>query len=193
MIKLFLDSSTNLLYVALSKENELLDYTIRLSRNDHAKHVVDRIDMLLKRNDLTIDNVEEIIVGCGPGSYTGLRVSVMVSKMLSYTKNIKLSTVSSLYFLSSGYDFKKAPMIDARNDNVFSAIYDEDKIIVEDALRTTEELRELAKTHGAKPVLLNDIHYEVSISNILKNKKEVKDIHDFEPNYLRKTQAERDL
>ena len=151
------------------------------------------IDMLLKRNDLTIDNVEEIIVGCGPGSYTGLRVSVMVSKMLAYTKNIKLSTVSSLCFLSSGYDFKKAPMIDARNDNVFSAIYDEDKIIVEDALRTTEELRELAKTHEAKPVLLNDIHYEVSISNILKNKKEVKDIHNFEPNYLRKTQAERDL
>src|SRR5690554_2578576 len=113
MKKLFLDSSTNLLYVAVSEENELLDFTIRLSRNDHSKHVVDRIDLLLKRNNLTIDDIDEIIVGHGPGSYTGLRVSVMVSKMLAYTKNIKLSSVSSLYFLSSGYKGKKAPMIDA--------------------------------------------------------------------------------
>lgn len=193
MIQLFLDSATNLLYVAISKDGKLLDYTIRLSRNDHAKYVVDRIDMLLKRNDLTIDDVKEIIVGRGPGSYTGLRVSVMVSKMLAYTKNIKLSSVSSLYFLASGYDFKKAPMIDARNDNVFCAIYSGEKQIVEDALRTTEELRELAKEHDAKPILLTDTKYEVSVSNILKKKKEVKDIHGFVPNYLRKTQAERDL
>ena len=55
--------------------------------------------MLLKRNNLTIDDVEEIIVGHGPGSYTGLRVSVMVSKMLAYTKGIKLSSVSVYIFI----------------------------------------------------------------------------------------------
>lgn len=193
MMQLFLDSATNLLYVAVSKNGELLDFTIRLSRNDHAKYVVDRIDMLLKRNELTIDDIDEIIVGHGPGSYTGLRVSVMVSKMIAYTKNIKLSSVSSLYFLASGYDYKKAPMIDARNNNVFSAIYEGENMIEEDALRTTEALRNLARTHKAKPILLTDTNYEVSLTEILKKKEEVKDIHNFVPNYLRKTQAENDL
>lgn|SRR5690554_4214406 len=193
MKRLFLDSSTNLLYIAISEHSDLLDYTIRLSRNDHSKYVVDRIDMLLKRNNLTIDDINEIVVGHGPGSYTGLRVSVTVSKMIAYTKNIKLSSVSSLYFLASGYNFKKAPMIDARNNNVFCAIYDKDEVILKDALRDTETLREQAKKHGARPLLLNDETYEISIKEILKKKQEVKDIHSFAPNYLRKTQAERDL
>lgn len=193
MKRLFLDSSTKLLYVAISEDEKLVDYTIRLSRNDHSKYLIDRIDMLLKRNNLTIDDIKEIIVGHGPGSYTGLRVSVMVSKMLAYTKNIKLSSVSSLYFLASGYNFKKAPMIDARSNNVFCAIYDNEKIILNDALRDTETLRKLAKKHKAKPILLDEENYEVSISAILKHKKEVKDVHSFVPNYLRKTQAEREL
>lgn len=193
MKRLFLDSSTKLLYIAISEDEKLLDYTIRLSRNDHSKYLVDRIYMLLKRNNLTIDDIKEIIVGYGPGSYTGLRVSVMVSKMLAYTKKIKLSSVSSLYFLASGYNFKKAPMIDARNNNVFCAIYDNENIILEDGLRDTLTLRKIAKKHNAKPILLNDENYEVSISAILMKKEEVKDIHRFVPKYLRKTQAERDL
>lgn len=193
MIQLFLDSSTNLLYVAVAKDGELIDFTIRISKQDHSKYLVDRIDMLLERNNLSIDDINEIIVGHGPGSYTGLRVSVMVSKMIAYTKGIKLSSVSSLYFLSSGYDFTKAPMIDARNKNVFSAIYSGEEVLLHDGLRATDSVREIAKEYHAKPILLNDFNYEISIKNILKKKEEVKDIHNFTPNYLRKTQAERNL
>lgn len=193
MITLFLDSSTTLLYVALSNEEGMMDHSIRISRNDHSKYVVDRIQMILERNELTLDDISEIVVGHGPGSYTGLRVSVMVSKMLAYTRNIKLSSVSSLYFLASGYDFLKAPMIDARNDNVFCAIYDGEEVLLEEGLRKTQDLREIAKAYHAKPVLLNDFNYEVNLDNILKKKEEVKDVHNFVPQYLRKTQAERDL
>lgn len=191
MKRLFLDSSTNLLYVAIAEDEELLDATIRLSRNDHSKHVVDRIDMILKRNNLTINDIKEIVVGEGPGSYTGLRVSVTVSKMLAYTKGIKLSSVSSLFFLSSGYKGAKAVMIDARNNNVFSAIYDEDKTLLEEALRATEDLREIAVKFDAKAILLDDVNYEISIPLILKKKREVKDVHEFVPRYLRVSQAER--
>ncbi len=193
MITLFLDSSTTLLYVALANEEGMIDHSIRISRNDHSKFVVDRIEKILERNELTIDDIGEIVVGHGPGSYTGLRVSVMVSKMLAYTKNIKLSSVSSLYFLASGYNFIKAPMIDARNDNVFCAIYDGEEVLLNEGLRKTDDLRLLAKEYHAKPILLNDFNYEVNLDVILKKKEEVKDVHDFVPQYLRKTQAERDL
>lgn len=193
MMQLFLDSSTTLLYIAIAEDGIMIDHTIRISKQDHSKHLVDRIDMLLKRNEMAIDDIDEIIVGHGPGSYTGLRVSVMASKMLAYTKDIKLSSVSSLYFLSSGYNYLKAPMIDARNNNVFCAIYDEDEVLLEDGLRDTECLREIAKEYHAKPILLNDFNYEINLKKILRKKEEVKDIHSFVPNYLRKTQAERDL
>ncbi len=193
MKQLFIDSSTNVLYMAIGNRGFLMDYTIRIGKKDHSKHIVDRINELLKRRDLSIDDIKQIYVGKGPGSYTGIRSSVMVAKMLAYTKNIELFEVSSLYFLSSGYNMIKAPMIDARNGNVFCGIYSDDENLLHDGLRKTEDIRRIAQEYHAKPILLDDFHYEVNISNIIKMSKKVNDIHSFTPNYLRKTQAERNL
>ncbi len=187
MKQLFIDSSTNLLYIAVANNGHLIEETIRIGRKDHAKYVVERIDLLLKRRDTKLEDIKEIYVGSGPGSYTGLRVSVMVAKMLAYTKNITLYEVSSLYFLSSGYDFIKAPMTDARNGNVFSAIYDDELTLLPDGLRKTEDVQNLAISFNAKPILLDEYHYEVDIKKIIKQAKKVEDIHSLEPKYLRQT------
>lgn len=194
MIKrqLFFDSSTNLLYIAIGNNGQLIEHTIRIGKQDHSKHIVDRINELLKRRDLTINHIDKIYVGKGPGSYTGIRSSVMVAKMLAYSKNIELYEISSLFFLSSGYPGLKAPMIDARNGNVFSAIYSDDEALLQDDLRNTESLKEIALNYHAQPILLHDFHYEVDLMKIMNMAKKVKDIHGFIPNYARKTQAERD-
>lgn len=193
MRQLFIDSSTNLLYVAIGNDGILIEESIRIGRKDHAKHIVDRIDLILKRRRLTIDDIDSIYVGSGPGSYTGLRISVMVAKMLAYTKGIELYEVSSLYFLASGYDHIKAPMIDARNGNVFGGIYDHEDVLLKDGLRKTEDLQEIATKFNAQPVMLDEYHYEINLVNIVKMAKKVHDIHGFVPNYLRVTEAERNL
>ena len=64
----------------------MIDYSIRMGKKDHAKHIVDRIAQVLERKHLTLEQIDEIIVGSGPGSYTGIRISVMVAKMLGYAK-----------------------------------------------------------------------------------------------------------
>jgi len=188
-----MDSSTNMLYMAIGDNGVLVESTYRIGKKDHAKHVVDRIDQLLKRKDLTINDIDRIYIGSGPGSYTGLRIIGMVAKMLAYTKNIELYEVSSLYFLASGYDYIVAPMIDARNNNVFSGIYDHDHTLVNDALRTTKDFQALAVQFNAKPVLINDVQYEVNIQNIMNMSTKVTEVHKFVPNYLRKTEAEQNL
>ncbi|MDD2259619.1 MAG: tRNA (adenosine(37)-N6)-threonylcarbamoyltransferase complex dimerization subunit type 1 TsaB [Acholeplasmataceae bacterium] len=193
MRQLFMDSSTNMLYMAIGDNGVLVESTYRIGKKDHAKHVVDRIDQLLKRKDLTINDIDRIYIGSGPGSYTGLRIIGMVAKMLAYTKNIELYEVSSLYFLASGYDYIVAPMIDARNNNVFSGIYDHDHTLVNDALRTTKDFQALAVQFNAKPVLINDVQYEVNIQNIMNMSTKVTEVHKFVPNYLRKTEAEQNL
>lgn len=187
MKQLFIDSSTNLLYVAVANSGRLIEETIRIGKKDHAKYVVDRIDLLLKRRDIKLEDIKEIYVGVGPGSYTGLRVSVMVAKMLAYTKKITLYEISSLYFLSSGYNFIKAPMADARNGNVFSAIYDDEQVLLPEGLRKTEDTQNLAIAFNAKPVMLDEYNYEVDIKNIMKHAKKIDDIHSLEPKYLRQT------
>jgi len=193
MNQILFDSATGVLVMALAKDGRMIDYSIRIGKKDHAKYVVDRMDQMLKRKLLTIDQIDEIIVGYGPGSYTGLRIAVMVAKMLAYTKQIKLRAVSSLYFLSSGIEETVAPMIDARNGNVFAAIFGQSEMILEEGLYTTDYVREFAKAHQVKPYFIDERHYEIDTKKIIEKSFEVKDVHHFVPNYLRITEAERNL
>ncbi|MDY0210375.1 MAG: tRNA (adenosine(37)-N6)-threonylcarbamoyltransferase complex dimerization subunit type 1 TsaB [Acholeplasma sp.] len=193
MNQILFDSSSGVLVMALAKDGRMIDYSIRMGKKDHAKHIVDRMDQMLKRKHLDINQIDEIIVGYGPGSYTGLRISVMVGKMLAYAKPIKLRAVSSLYFLSSGIEGIVAPMVDARNGNVFGGIYDGHTVILEEALRGYDEMRELAKKHNARPYLIDDYTYEIDTNKIIEQSHIVLDPNGFVPNYLRQTEAERHL
>lgn len=193
MNQILFDASTGVLVMAIAKNGKMIDYSIRIGKKDHAKYIVERMDQMLKRKHMDIDQIDEIIVGYGPGSYTGLRIAVMVAKMIAYTKNIKLRAVSSLFFLTSGIEGKIAPMMDARNGNVFSAIYEGETLLLEESLREFEVMRTLAKEANAKVYLIDEYHYEIDTQKIIDMSFEVTDVHGFIPNYLRITEAERNL
>jgi tRNA threonylcarbamoyladenosine biosynthesis protein TsaB len=191
MKRLFFDVSTNVMYVAYAKDHIMVDFSIRIAQRDHAKYLVDRIDQVLRRNKLKLTDIDEIIIGIGPGSYTGLRIAVMVGKMFAYTKNITLRTVSSLFFMTSGYEGKVIATIDARRGYVFSAIYENGKTLVEDGYRLLSEVYEDPRSKGAQMVFINDRNFEVCPKCIWEKSVIVKNPHDLIPNYLRITEAER--
>lgn len=190
MKRLFFDVSSSIMYVGYSRDDILLDFSIRIASRDHAKYLVDRIDQVLRRNRLKLEDLDEIIIGIGPGSYTGLRIAVMVGKMLAFTKNVKLKTISSLYFMTSGYEGRVAALMDARRGYVFSAIYENGKVILTDGYRKFSELKEDALYQQARTVFIDDVNYEVDPKQIAAHAVLVEDIHDLVPNYLRKTEAE---
>lgn len=188
--RLLFDVSTNVMFVGFAKDEVLTDFSIRIAKRDHSKYLVDRIDQVLSRNRLKIDQIDEIIIGIGPGSYTGLRIAVMVGKMLAYTKNIPLRTVSSLFFMTSGYDGKVAALIDARRGFVFSEIHKKNNIILEDGYRDLKDLFQLDAYKNAATVFIDDRSFMVSPKHIIEKSVLVENIHDLVPNYLRKTEAE---
>jgi len=190
MKRLFFDVSSSIMYVGYSRDDMLMDFSIRIATRDHAKYLVDRLDQVLKRNRVTLEDLDEIIIGIGPGSYTGLRIAVMVGKMLAYTKNVKLKTISSLFFMTSGYEGRVAALMDARRGYVFSAIYEDGKVILEDGYRKFTELSEDPQYQQARTVFIDETNYEVNPKLIAKYAVLVEDIHDLVPNYLRKTEAE---
>ncbi|TVP84863.1 MAG: tRNA (adenosine(37)-N6)-threonylcarbamoyltransferase complex dimerization subunit type 1 TsaB [Acholeplasmataceae bacterium] len=188
--RLLFDVSTHLMYIGYARGDQLKDFSIRIAQRDHAKYLIDRIDQMLKRNKLTLDRIDEIIIGVGPGSYTGLRIAVMVGKMLAYTKNMPLKTVSSLFFLTSGYQGRIAAMTDARRGNVFSAVYENGAVIMADQLRPFAEFSQTEAYQSAEAVFISERHYEVSVPRILERAVLVEDVHNLVPNYLRITEAE---
>jgi len=193
MRTLFFDVSTNVMYVGLAKDDILVDYSIRFATKDHAKYLVDRIDQVLKRNKLRLDQIDELIIGYGPGSYTGIRIAVVVGKMLAYAKAVKLRTVSSLFFMTSGYEGRVAALIDARRGYVFSAVYENGKTILEDDYRKLSDLKEDPMYVKAQTVFIDDRSFLVNPKRLREKSVEVTDVHGLVPNYLRKTEAENNV
>lgn len=187
---LFFDVSTNVMFVGYAKDEILVDYSIRIALRDHAKYLVDRLDQVLKRNKLKLSDLDEIIIGIGPGSYTGIRIAAMVGKMLAYTKGVTLKTVSSLYFMTSGYEGRVAALIDARRGFVFSMVHEDGKIILEDGYRKLSDLQDDPVYRSAQTVFIDDRSYMVNPKAIRSHAVVVEDVHDLVPNYLRKTEAE---
>ena len=63
MKSLFLDTSTNLLYIGISKNDKLIKEHIKEGKKDHGQYLVPLINTSLKSVNLTIDDIDKIYVG----------------------------------------------------------------------------------------------------------------------------------
>jgi len=191
MYSLILDSSTKKLYVCLVSDNKILFEKYIEGRNDHAKNIVSTIDEALKSASIDTDKLNEVIVGVGPGSYTGVRMAVAVAKMMAvFKKNIKLYTISTLMLMSSNKKGLVLSSIDARRGNCFGMIIDNDslKYVINEGLISYEELK-----NNKYDVEVTEENFVVDPIYVLNNKKLVLEPHLLVPNYLRDTEAERNI
>ncbi len=187
MYSLIVDSSTKVLYICLLKDNNIVDERYITGRNDHAKNILSNIEDILNKENIKITELDNIIAGVGPGSYTGVRMAVTVAKMVATNSNVRLYGISSLYLMSSGYDNNVLSMIDARRGNSFCVAISNDEIVDEELLRNTQEF--IAKYPGY--TVVNENNIKVNPIKVLNKKKLEANPHGFAPNYLRDTEAER--
>ena len=118
-------------------------------------------------------------------------MAVTVAKMLAvFKKNIKLYTISTLKLIASNYKGVVLSSIDARRGNCFGAIIDikNNKYIVEEALISYDELKNNNYEFEA-----NEGDFKVDPIFVINNKELVETPHLLVPNYLRDTEAERNL
>ena len=191
MYSLILDSSTKKLYVCLVSDNKILFEKYIEGRNDHAKNIVATIDEALKSAEIDSDKLNEIIVGVGPGSYTGVRMAVAVAKMMAvFKKNIKLYTISTLKLMSSNKKGLVLTSIDARRGNCFGMIIDNDnlKYVINEGLISYDELK-----NNKYDVEVTENDFVVDPFYVINNKQLVSEPHLLVPNYLRDTEAERNI
>ena len=190
MYSLILDSSTKILYVCLMNNNDIIFEKYLEGKNDHAKNIVSSVDDALKAANITSSQLDEIICGVGPGSYTGVRMAVTVCKMLAVFMKKPLYKISTLKLMSSGSSGITLATIDARRGNAFAQIIDinNNKVILDEALYSYLEL----DSYNIDSKVKED-SFKVNPVYVLNNKELVNEPHLLVPNYLRDTEAERNL
>lgn len=191
MNSLIIDTSTKYLYIALVKDDVVLSEKIFEGSKNHAGNSVYQIDLLLKEFNLKTSDLDNVYCGYGPGSYTGVRISVTIAKMLASFLDVNLYKVSSLFLAGSGYDNKNvAVMFDARRGNSFCGCYGEN--FIEDKLRSNEEFLNLVNSYDDL-IVVNESNFKVNPLKVIENATKVEDVEAFVPSYLRITEAEYNL
>lgn len=192
--RLAIDTATKYIYLSLVVDDQEVASIYERGDNDHSVTIMPYLKEILDKENLSLKAIDEVIVGIGPGSYTGVRIGVTVAKMIAYLNQIKLTTISSLALMASVSDSDYIlPLIDARRGNGFMALFsfqDQLTYVKEDTLQNIESFKKAI-----------DVNYQVveegkpNIGRIIQSNlcKQVTDVHDLVPNYLQVTEAERNL
>ena len=172
-----------------------------------SKYALFKVKEMMDELNLKPNDVDEIIVVNGPGSYTGLRVGVTIAKTYAWGLSKKLAKISSLYVMAtsvkdSSYSYI-VPVIDARRGFVFAGIYDKNyNIVMQDSYISIEKLQEFVSKLDGKCIYisredvknLDTINYNPDLENLFNNLKiDYVVPHLLVPNYLKKTEAEENL
>ncbi|MDE6407213.1 MAG: tRNA (adenosine(37)-N6)-threonylcarbamoyltransferase complex dimerization subunit type 1 TsaB [Anaeroplasmataceae bacterium] len=191
MRTLIIDSATNVLYTALCFDEKVIYESYVPGKHDHASVILVEVEKACSEGNIDLINIDRVIVGVGPGSYTGVRMGVAVGKMIATLEpKIKLYEISTLKLMASGIEGSVLASIDARRGNCFGCIFDTDKntYIIPEALVERESLEQ-----NKFDVSVNENEYKVNPIRVMKWAKEVIEPRTLVPNYLRETEAERNL
>jgi tRNA threonylcarbamoyladenosine biosynthesis protein TsaB len=105
---LAIDTATRWPFVALGQPDGMLIAQRQWqSRHGHAEQLLPSLDDLLTEVGATTANLAGVVVGIGPGSFTGLRIGLATAKVLAYSLDVPLagvSTVRALAQASGGTD-----------------------------------------------------------------------------------------
>ena len=245
MLTFAITTTTKLAGISLHRNNRMLgEIRIEVSKT-HSTTILDQIDSLFTWTGEKLEDVENVLVSIGPGSFTGVRIAISVVKGMFYGKNVNFYQVNELdalayqvfYSLDNSFllqhdednekdKLKIYSMIDSGKEKIYYAAYEPETVKEEKKLKQTEnyEVIKLEKLVGklndedGKIVLVGDagINYREKIVKTVKNKVlfltddrmristatfmqmflnnilEKSDIFQLKPDYLEKSQAERD-
>ncbi len=146
-----IDTSTEAAHVSIAQNGIMLESAANDLQNNHAAFLQPAIKQLLQKHSVAIKSIDAVAVTAGPGSYTGLRVGMASAKGLCYALNKPLIKLNTLEVMAASaiYQLGKeaiqpatflCPMLDARRQEVYAAVYDINfTIIIQPAAMVLDE------------------------------------------------------
>lgn len=127
------DTATDRASVALSARGDVSERHADGARG-HARQLLPMIDELLTEADISLADLDGVIVADGPGSFTGLRVGAAVAKALHDAAGLTLFTAPSLKGRALAGAHLGVPVLvtsDALRGDVYAAVYGFDESAVQ--------------------------------------------------------------
>lgn len=153
---LALETSTSACSVALQHGSKVYSRH-EIAPMQHARLVLPMIEALLDESSLTLGQLDAIAYGCGPGSFTGIRIASSVAQGLGFAANVPIIQISSLAAMAQTayqlYQWRRLLVaVDARMGQVYWAQYhtvNDDYVMLEGEERLITPGQDLISLEGA--------------------------------------------
>ena len=146
MITVLLDSSNTNLSVGIAKDNLLLDYISYEAWQRQSEYMIVELNKLLEKHNIQKEDIKEVIVAKGPGSYTGVRIAITIAKTIAVALDAKLYAVSSLRVQKDGAR-PSICLINARSGRSYVGVYQDQKILLDDCIMKNDEVLKYLEGH----------------------------------------------
>ena len=151
---LAIDASTEACSVALTFQGEIYS-RYELCPQSHSLLLLPMVDEVLQEAGVKLNQLDGLIFGRGPGSFTGVRIGIGVAQGLGYSAKLKLvgvstlQTMAQLAYLNHGHT-QVISAIDARMSEAYCGLFavDENQImqaVIPEAVIAPELVNELTK------------------------------------------------
>jgi len=216
-VLLAIETSTDAGSLALGRGAELAGEVLIGSYTKHAETLLPSLDFLLHMTQLTRTDIDGIVVGAGPGSFTGVRIAAATARGLAAGLRVPLYAYSSLEALAVDA-YTEQPvcaLFDARRGEVYAACYrvQQDRIetLLEPDALPVRDVVERMRAHAPLWVGEGAVRYAGEIgcappslrrpraSALLRlaamdpERGRVTEVAGWEPSYLRASGAERGI
>lgn len=221
---LSVDSSSVSASVAITENGATLAENFINNGLTHSQTLMPMVEKTLKDSGVSIKDIDLFAITNGPGSFTGVRIGIASVKGMADALNKKCMAVSTLEAIAEplkNEDSIACAVMDARCNQVYTAIFENGKRLCEDKAVLIDELGVELKNYNKKVVFIGDgsvLCYEklkdvvtdidvadeiiryIHASSIcrlaedkIENGEEPIDSAKLVPYYLRLPQAEREL
>lgn len=221
---LSLDSSSVTASVAVTEDGKILSESFINNGLTHSQTLMPLVEDALNDSGVSIKDIDLFAITNGPGSFTGVRIGISAVKGMADALNKKCFAVSTLEAIAEplkGEDVIACAVMDARCNQVYTALFNLGNRLCEDKAVLIDELSDELKQYDKKVVFIGDgsllcyekLHEiiqncEIADENIryihgssvgfvaeekIKNQEEPIDSANLVPFYLRLPQAEREL
>lgn len=121
-----LDAATRYSGLAIMEDEVLRAEWLVSSGLTHSQRLMPALDFLLQETNLTIQEIDALVVSQGPGSFTGLRIGLATARALAQGLQIPLVGVPTLELWAAAFaggDGLVLPLLDARRNEFYMALY----------------------------------------------------------------------
>lgn len=162
MIVLAIDSTATAASAAVVSDSKIIAEYTQDTGHTHSETLLPMVEAVMNCAGIVVSDIDLFAVSAGPGSFTGVRIGISLIKGLAFGRSKPVAGLSSMDCLAKnlqGFDGVVCPVMDARRNQLYTAIYLNGKKMTEDMLIPCEELADMLSAYNCPIYFTGDGYY----------------------------------